>query len=281
MKITFLGTGTSQGVPVIGCRCAVCISEDEHDKRLRSSVLVEHRNQVVLIDTGPDFRQQMLRAGVSKMNAILYTHEHRDHIAGLDDIRAFNFIQRSSMDIYAEERVARALKSGFSYVFAEKKYPGVPQVMLHAISTDPFQIGEMEIIPVRMMHYRLPVLGFRIENFAYLTDGNSIPAKEKDKLSGVKYLAVNALRREKHISHFNLSEAISLIEEVNPDMGYLTHISHQMGLAEELERELPPRFGTGIIIPDQFHLFSGTDKQDGCEDAEYQKDESGKHKSLG
>jgi phosphoribosyl 1,2-cyclic phosphate phosphodiesterase len=202
---------------------------------------VEHRNQVVLIDTGPDFRQQMLRAGVSKMNAILYTHEHRDHIAGLDDIRAFNFIQRSSMDIYAEERVARALKSGFSYVFAEKKYPGVPQVMLHAISTDPFQIGEMEIIPVRMMHYRLPVLGFRIENFAYLTDGNSIPAKEKDKLSGVKYLAVNALRREKHISHFNLSEAISLIEEVNPDMGYLTHISHQMGLAEELERELPPR----------------------------------------
>jgi len=241
LKITFLGTGTSQGVPVIGCRCAVCISEDEHDKRLRSSILVEHGDQVVLIDTGPDFRQQMLRAGVSKMNAILYTHEHRDHIAGLDDIRAFNFIQRSSMDIYAEERVVRALKSGFSYVFAEKKYPGVPQVMVHPISTEPFQIGELEIIPVRMMHYRLPVLGFRIENFAYLTDANYISAKEKDKLSGVKYLAVNALRREKHISHFNLSEAISLIEEVNPDMGYLTHISHQMGLAEELEKELPPR----------------------------------------
>lgn len=202
---------------------------------------MEHGDQVVLIDTGPDFRQQMLRAGVSKMNAILYTHEHRDHIAGLDDIRAFNFIQRSSMDIYAEERVVRALKSGFSYVFAEKKYPGVPQVMVHPISTEPFQIGELEIIPVRMMHYRLPVLGFRIENFAYLTDANYISAKEKDKLSGVKYLAVNALRREKHISHFNLSEAISLIEEVNPDMGYLTHISHQMGLAEELEKELPPR----------------------------------------
>jgi len=251
LKITFLGTGTSQGVPVIGCRCAVCISEDEHDKRLRSSILVEHGNQVVLIDTGPDFRQQMLRAGVSKMNAILYTHEHRDHIAGLDDIRAFNFIQRSSMDIYAEERVVRALKSGFSYVFAEKKYPGVPQVMVNAISTDPFQIGEMEIIPIRMMHYRLPVLGFRIENFAYLTDGNYISAKEKDKLSGVKYLAVNALRREKHISHFNLSEAVSLIEEVNPEMGYLTHISHQMGLVEELERELPPRIRSaydGLVL---------------------------------
>ena len=241
MKITFLGTGTSQGVPVIGCRCAVCISEDEHDKRLRSSILVEHENQVVLIDTGPDFRQQMLSAGVTKMDAILYTHEHRDHISGLDDIRAFNFIQRSSMDLYAEERVARALRSGFPYVFAEKKYPGVPQVMMHAISTDPFQIRELEIIPIRMMHYRLPVLGFRIGNFAYLTDGNYISASEKEKLSGVKYLVVNALRREKHISHFTLSEAISLIDEVNPSMGYLTHISHQMGPALELENELPSR----------------------------------------
>jgi len=241
LKITFLGTGTSQGVPVIGCRCAVCISEDEHDKRLRSSILVEHGNQVVLIDTGPDFRQQMLRAGASKMDAILYTHEHRDHISGLDDIRAFNFIQRSSMDLYAEERVARALKSGFPYVFAEKKYPGIPQVIVHAISTDPFQIGALEIIPVRLMHYRLPVLGFRIGDFAYLTDGNYISASEKEKLSGVKYLTVNALRREKHISHFTLSEAVSLIDEVNPGMGYLTHISHQMGPAAELEKELPPR----------------------------------------
>ena len=202
---------------------------------------MEHGNQVILIDTGPDFRQQMLRAGVSKMDAILYTHEHRDHIAGMDDIRAFNFIQRSSMDIYAEERVVRALKSGFPYVFAEKKYPGVPQVMVHAISTNPFQIGELEIIPIRMMHYRLPVLGFRIGNFAYLTDGNYISSGEKEKLSGVKYLTVNALRREKHISHFTLSEAISLIDEINPDMGYLTHISHQMGPVAELEKELPPR----------------------------------------
>ena len=241
MKITFLGTGTSQGVPVIGCRCAGCISEDEHDKRLRSSVLIEQGEQVVVIDTGPDFRQQMLRAGVSKLDAVLYTHEHRDHIAGLDDIRAFNFIQKIPMDVFAEKRVMRALNSGFPYIFAEKKYPGVPQVMMHAISTDPFQIGELKITPIRMMHYRLSVLGFRIGNFAYLTDGNYISETEKEKLIGVKYLVVNTLRREAHISHFTLSEAIGLIEELSPRMGYLTHISHQMGPCAELEKELPPR----------------------------------------
>jgi phosphoribosyl 1,2-cyclic phosphate phosphodiesterase len=241
LKITFLGTGTSQGVPVIGCRCAVCISEDEHDKRLRSSILVEHEEQVVLIDTGPDFRQQMLRAATEKLDAIIYTHEHRDHIAGLDDIRAFNFIQKSSMDIFAEERVSRALISGFPYIFAEKKYPGVPQVIMHTISTDPFQMGDLQIIPIRMMHYRLPVLGFRMGDFAYLTDGNYISESEKNKLVGVKYMAVNALRREKHISHFNLSEAVELIDVINPRMGYLTHISHQMGLGAELAKELPAR----------------------------------------
>jgi phosphoribosyl 1,2-cyclic phosphate phosphodiesterase len=239
LKITFLGTGTSQGVPVIGCGCAVCKSEDEHDKRLRSSVLVERGEQVVLIDTSPDFRQQMLRARVSKLDAVLYTHEHRDHIAGLDDIRAYNYIQKSSMDIFGEERVMRALKSGFSYIFAEKKYPGIPQVMVHIITPAPFQIGELKIIPIRMMHYRLPVLGFRIGDFAYLTDGNFISEAEKEKLSGVKYLVVNALRKEPHISHFTLSEAVRLIEEVRPRMGYLTHISHQMGPGAALEQELP------------------------------------------
>ena len=241
MKITFLGTGTSQGVPVIGCRCAGCMSEDERDKRLRSSILLEQGDQVVVIDTGPDFRQQMLRAGVSKLDAVLFTHEHRDHIAGLDDIRAFNFIQKSPMDVFAEERVRRALISGFPYVFAEKKYPGIPQVIMHILSNTPFQVGELEIIPIRMMHYRLPVLGFRVGDFAYLTDGNYISETEKEKLFGVKYLVVNALRREPHISHFTLSEAVNLIEELSPRMAYLTHISHQMGPCSELEKELSPQ----------------------------------------
>jgi phosphoribosyl 1,2-cyclic phosphate phosphodiesterase len=202
---------------------------------------VEYGEQVVLIDTSPDFRQQMLRSQVSKLDAVLYTHEHRDHIAGLDDIRAFNYIQKSPMDLFGEERVMRALRSGFSYVFAEKKYPGVPQVMVHIITPSPFQIGALQIIPIRMMHYRLPVLGFRIGDFAYLTDGNYISEAERGKLSGVKYLVVNALRREPHISHFTLSEAVSLIKEVNPRMGYLTHISHQMGTSAALEEELPDR----------------------------------------
>lgn len=240
MKITFLGTGTSQGVPVIGCRCNVCKSADERDRRLRSSILLEHGGQHVVIDTGPDFRQQMLRTGISRLNAVLYTHEHRDHISGLDDIRAFNYLQKSPMDVFGEERVMRALNSGFPYVFAEKKYPGVPQVRMHHITTDPFLVGEMEVIPIRLMHYRLPVLGFRLGDFAYITDANYIPAAEKKKLSGIKYLVVNALRRETHISHFTLSEAVSLIEELTPRLAYLTHISHQMGLYAELENELPP-----------------------------------------
>jgi phosphoribosyl 1,2-cyclic phosphate phosphodiesterase len=251
LKINFLGTGTSQGVPVIGCRCKGCLSTDENDKRLRSSILVEEGDQVIVIDTGPDFRQQMLRAQTTKLDAVLYTHEHRDHIAGLDDIRAFNFIQRKPMDIYAEERVMRALNNGFPYVFAEKKYPGIPQVIMHAISTEPFTIGEIEVIPIRLMHYRLPVLGFRIGEFAYLTDGNYISEGEKEKLIGVKYLVVNALRRESHISHFTLAEAISLIGDLGPRMGFLTHISHQMGLSRDLIKELPPNIQSaydGLVL---------------------------------
>jgi phosphoribosyl 1,2-cyclic phosphate phosphodiesterase len=215
------------------------MSDNERDKRLRSSILVELDEHMLVIDTGPDFRQQMLRAGVTKLDGVLFTHEHRDHIAGLDDIRSFNFIQKSPMDIYAEERVMRALKSGFPYIFAEKKYPGIPQVMMHLISVEPFYIGNIEIIPIRMMHYRLPVLGFRIGDFAYLTDGNYISESEKEKLFGLKYLVVNALRRETHISHFTLSQAVSLIGELSPRRGYLTHISHQMGSSLELEKELP------------------------------------------
>lgn len=216
------------------------MSDDERDKRLRSSILVELDELVLVVDTGPDFRQQMLRAGVDRLDGVLYTHEHRDHMAGLDDIRSFNFIQKSPMDLFAEERVLRALKSGFPYVFAEKKYPGIPQVMIHRISGDPFTVGSVEIIPIRMMHYRLPVLGFRIGDFAYLTDGNYISESEKEKLFGVKFLTVNALRREPHISHFTLSQAVSLISELSPRQAYLTHISHQMGPSSELEKELPP-----------------------------------------
>ena len=215
------------------------MSDNERDKRLRSSILVELNEVVLVVDTGPDFRQQMLRAGVHRLDGVLYTHEHRDHMAGLDDIRSFNFIQKSPMDLYAEERVLRALKSGFPYIFAEKKYPGIPQVMIHGISSDPFSVGKVEITPIRMMHYRLPVLGFRIGDFAYLTDGNYISEVEKAKLSGLKVLVVNALRKETHISHFSLSQAVSLIEELSPGTGYLTHMSHQMGLYINLQKELP------------------------------------------
>jgi len=201
---------------------------------------MESGDKTVVVDTGPDFRQQMLRAGVRRLDAVLYTHEHRDHMAGLDDIRAFNFIQKSPMDVYAEKRVLRALKEAFPYVFAEKKYPGVPQVQIHEIETHPFRIGEMEVRPIRMMHYRLPVLGFRLGEFAYLTDGNYISESEKEKLIGVKYLVVNALRREPHISHFNVSEALSLIAELSPRKAYLTHLSHQLGPVRSLKAELPP-----------------------------------------
>ena len=215
------------------------MSADERDKRLRSSVLVEQGEEVVIIDTGPDFRQQMLRTGSTRLHAVLFTHEHRDHVAGLDDIRAFNYLQKSPMDVYAEARVLRALNISFPYVFAEKQYPGIPRVRMHEISTDPFPVGEIDVVPIRLMHYRLSVLGFRMGDFAYLTDANYIPEAEKKKLSGVKYLVVNALRREIHISHFNLAQAVSLIQEISPQMGYLTHISHQMGTYADLEKDLP------------------------------------------
>lgn len=210
------------------------------DKRLRSSILISECGFNVVIDTGPDFRQQMLREKVNHLEAVIFTHEHRDHIAGLDDIRAYNFIQQQPMDVYAEERVIRALKYEYAYIFAEKKYPGVPQVNLHPIELDPFLVGPLRFIPVRMMHYRLPVLGFRIGDFAYLTDGNYISEEEKEKLIGVKVMVVNALRREKHVSHFTVGEAVDLINELSPRKGYLTHLSHQIGLQSRLREELPP-----------------------------------------
>ncbi len=239
MKVTFLGTGTSQGVPVIACTCPTCLSEDPRDKRLRSSVLVEDGETAILIDTGPDFRQQMLRARVGHLDAVLYTHEHRDHVAGLDDIRAYNYIQSKSMDIYGEERVLRALSHTFPYVFAERKYPGIPQVNFHTIDLQPFRIGNTEIIPIRALHYRLPVMGFRIGEFAYITDANYIPPEEIQKIRGVSYFVIGALRKKKHISHFNLDQALEVIREVQPGKAYLTHISHLMGTFRETGADLP------------------------------------------
>lgn len=240
MKITFLGTGTSQGVPVIACQCTVCQSADSRDNRLRTSVLVEEDNTVLLIDSGPDFRQQMLREKVNRLDAILYTHEHKDHIAGLDDVRAFNFLLQKPIDLYLEERVLEALKREFAYVFAEYKYPGIPQIIPHLINGEEFQINGIKVIPIRAFHYKLPVLGFRIGDFTYITDANYIAEEEKEKIIGTRYLVVNALRKQKHISHFTLNEAVKLINDFSPRRGYIIHIGHQMGLHEEIQKELPP-----------------------------------------
>ena len=240
-KLTFLGTGTSQGVPMISCHCYVCSSSDERDKRLRASVLVEHKGVALVIDSGPDFRQQMLREHVDRLNAILFTHNHKDHIAGLDDVRAYNYTQDRAMDVYAEPYVIDSLKREFSYAFADEKYPGVPEINLHAIGEQPFTIEEVEIIPIRGYHLRLPVLGFRIGNLAYLTDMNRIDPEELEKIKGVEVLVINALRREKHLSHFSLDEAAEVIRQVNPGRAYLTHISHQMGRYAEVEPELEAR----------------------------------------
>lgn len=239
MKVTFLGTGTSQGIPVIACRCKVCQSKDPRDTRLRCSILVEVDDLTMAIDSGPDFRQQMLRAGVQQLDAILLTHEHKDHVAGMDDIRAFNFINRKPMDIYTEERVQLAIKREFAYVFADYKYPGIPRINLHSIENKPFLVNGVEIIPIRVYHYRLPIFGFRIKDFTYITDASYISDQEIAKVKGSRYLVVNALRKEKHLTHFNLEEAEKLIRLISPEKAFITHISHQFGLHAELVKELP------------------------------------------
>lgn len=239
MKITFLGTGTSQGVPVIACDCNTCTSEDPHDKRLRTSLLLEADNVTLLFDAGPDFRQQMLREKVTWLDAIILTHEHKDHIAGLDDVRAFNYKSQSAIDIFSEDRVQKALRKEYSYVFSEIRYPGIPKMKLNQIPEHGFIVKGLEIMPVRVFHYHLPVYGFRIGNFAYITDANYIPEESKEKLFGVKYLVINALRKEKHISHFSLREAIDIIREISPKKAFITHVSHQMGYHAEVSKELP------------------------------------------
>lgn len=239
MKVTMLGTGTSQGVPVIACDCEVCKSTDPRDKRFRASILITEDDRNVVIDTGPDFRMQMLNNNVQSLDAVVFTHEHKDHLAGLDDIRAFNFKQRKKMNVYATERVQEALQREFHYVFAQITYPGVPEITLNTIDLTPFSAGGLEFIPIQVMHYKLPVLAFRVGDFAYVTDANYIAPEEFDKLRGVKHLVINALRIETHMSHFNLEEALEIIAILNPEKAYLTHISHLMGKHADVETHLP------------------------------------------
>lgn len=239
MKITFLGTGTSQGVPIIACECSTCQSSDERDKRLRSSLLVEIDDTTLVIDTGPDFRQQMLRENVAKLDAILITHDHNDHIGGLDDIRAFNYKQKRPMDVYARQEVQNAVKREFGYAFSEEKYPGVPQINQHVVTNNEFKINTINIIPVEAFHYHLKVFGFRMKNMAYLTDVNRIEPEEKEKLLNLDVLIVNALRIKNHYSHNNLEQALQLVHDVAPKKAYLTHISHLMGKYEDVSQLLP------------------------------------------
>ena len=239
-KLTILGSGTSQGVPVIGCDCRVCSSSDKRDKRTRTSVLIHIKGENHVIDTGPDFRTQMLRENIQSLKSVIFTHEHKDHIAGLDDIRPFNFKEKRSMNVYASDRVREALLREYHYIFADKKYPGVPNVNLSIIENEKFEIDTgIEIQPIEVLHYKLPVFGFRIGDITYITDAKTISEKEKEKIKGSNILIINALRREPHMSHFNLDEALAFINEINPNHAYLTHISHLFGTHNEIEKELP------------------------------------------
>jgi phosphoribosyl 1,2-cyclic phosphate phosphodiesterase len=239
IKITFLGTGTSQGVPLIACNCEVCTSSNPKDKRLRSSILIETAKTRLVIDSGPDFRQQLLREKIKRLDAVVFTHEHKDHIAGLDEVKAFNFLNKMRMPVYATQRVQSALKREFGYIFSEEKYPGIPEVDLFEYDDAIFNINDIVLEPINVMHYKLPVKGFRVNDFAYITDANFIAETEKEKLKDLNVLVLNALRREPHISHFTFNEAIELVKELKPRKAYFTHISHQLGLHDELMKELP------------------------------------------
>ena len=239
MIVTFLGTGTSQGVPVIACQCRVCQSMDFHDKRLRSSIHLQIENRSFIIDTGPDFRQQVLREKISKVDALVFTHEHKDHTAGLDDVRGFNFVQKMDMPLYARSNVIGQLKTEFAYAFNDNKYPGVPRLEVHAIDNSPFDIQGIRFIPIEVLHLKLPVFGYRIEDFTYITDANHISDREMGKIAGTKVLVINALQQQPHVSHFNLEQALEVIAKIGPAQAYLTHISHRMGRHREVADMLP------------------------------------------
>ena len=239
LSIEFLGTGTSSGVPMIACKCEVCHSKNLKDKRLRSSILIKSEHTTVVVDTTPDFRYQMLRSHVNHLDAILFTHSHKDHIAGLDDIKAYNFISKRPMSLYASDETADALKRDFYYAFAEKKYPGIPELDLNIIDSDPFSVSDIHVIPIHVKHLNMQVLGFRLGNFTYITDANHIDESEKDKIRGSEVLVINALRKEKHLSHFTLQEAIDMATELDVPTTYFTHISHQLGLHDEVSAILP------------------------------------------
>lgn len=240
LKVTFLGTGTSQGVPVIACPCEVCNSDNPKDKRLRCSIHLETEGKSFVIDSGPDFRQQMLKFGIKNLDALVFTHEHKDHIAGMDDIRAYNYVLGKKIDVYASALVQKAMQYEFPYIFAEIKYPGIPEINLHLIENRVTNIQGVEFLPIEVKHYNLPVFGYRIGDFTYITDANYISDNEKQKIKGSKVFVINALRHTKHVSHYNLEEALALIEELKPETTYLTHISHQLGLHDEVNKKLPP-----------------------------------------
>jgi phosphoribosyl 1,2-cyclic phosphate phosphodiesterase len=239
MQITFLGTGTSQGVPIIGCQCSVCQSKDERDKRLRSSVLVSYKDNQFIIDIGPDFRQQILRENVSKLDFVLLTHPHKDHTGGLDDIRAFNHLNGKAMDVYANHSACGALVKDFYYIFDGSDYPGIPKLNLHSVGTEMFEVNGIQILPIEATHYDMNILGYRIADFAYITDAKFIAEKELNKLKNLNVLVINALRIKEHYSHFNLSEALNIIKYVSPKQAYLTHISHNLALYAESRQLLP------------------------------------------
>ncbi len=241
MKITFLGTGSSMGIPVIGCNCQVCRSTDPRDKRLRSSVLVQDNNTIILIDASPDFRYQALKYfNTNRIDAVLITHAHRDHVAGLDDLRPFMFLhQKEPIKIFAESKTIESIKQLFYYSFEENPYPGSPIFSLNTIDLTPFYINDIKIIPIRVIHGSWEILGFRIGDFTYITDANKIPESEIVKITGTKVLVVNALRRKEHYAHFSLSQAVDFIKRISPNMGFITHMAHRIGKHQDLEKELP------------------------------------------